>query len=117
MTDERAYGGPERRKFTRRDLAACPDPSCNEAINEMRAELHRHIEERAKALEEKIADGFPNGDPRSHRLVHEGYIREAEERAALRKTVVERTVTGVVWAGIVFVAIAVWEYFKGIMKS
>lgn len=98
---------------------ACHSQCCQVgiAIVDLKNDLHKHIDDKTKELEEMIKSGFPHGDPKSHRSVHEKYIEEAEERAALRKTVIERTVTGVVWAGIVFVAIAIWEYIKGAAKS
>jgi hypothetical protein len=112
------YQGQDQRRRPRREVI-CPDPACkfDDSIQEMRDDLHRHIDARTKELEDMIASGFPNGDPRSHRAVHEGYIKQAEDRAALRKTVVERTVTGVVWAGIVFVSLAILEYIKGVFRS
>ena len=72
----------------------------------------RHMDARFDQLEKLIKSGFPHGDPDAHRRVHETFISEAAERAALKKSIIEKIVTGGVWSVIVLVALAVWEYLK-----
>ena len=73
-------------------------------------ELVEHIDSRFNALEDLIRSGFPEGDPARHREVHEGYIREAKERRELWKSVREKTISSGVWAGLMMIAAALYNY-------
>lgn len=76
-----------------------------------------HIDARFDEVTALIRSGFPDGDLDTHRKVHEGYMQEARDRAALWKSVREKTVTGVVWAMIGFIALACWEYMKAELRK
>lgn len=67
-------------------------------------------------LEALIRSGFPGDDPPSHRRVHEKYIVDANERAALVKTTKEKIVASGTWGAVVLVAMAVWDYIKAHLK-
>lgn len=85
------------------------------AIN---AEAHRvYFDRRFDAIITIIKDGFPGGDPRGHREVHEGYISEAKTRKELRDAVIKQLVTGTAWASILFLAGALWVAFKTEVKK
>jgi hypothetical protein len=68
-------------------------------------------------LEKKIESGFPLGDPIEHRKVHEQCIKDAAERAALWKSVREKTITGIIWAGLILLSTSLWEYLKTLVKQ
>lgn len=59
-----------------------------------------------------IQDGFPNGDLASHRKVHEGYIQKAEDRNKFWRNVWEKVATGAIYAALVAIGTAVWQYIK-----
>jgi len=84
----------------------------SEQSDEARKEFLAQLDTRFKHLEERIASGFPDGDMVAHRKVHEKYIADAADRAALWKSVRERTITGVVWGAFLFVGVAIWEWLK-----
>lgn len=88
-----------------------------ENLREHHALIIKHIDERFCVLDEKLKTGFPYGDLIEHRKVHENYIKHAAERAALWKSVRERTVTGIVWAGLMLIGSALWEFIKATLKS
>lgn len=75
------------------------------------------LEAKIADLHKKIESGFPDGDLVEHRKVHENYIKHAAERAALWKSVREKTVTGIVWAGLMLIGSALWEFIKATLKS
>lgn len=80
-------------------------------------ELCVELELKIAELHKKIDSGFPDGDLVEHRKVHENYIKQAAERAALWKSVREKTVTGIVWAGLMLIGSALWEFIQATLKS
>lgn len=56
-----------------------------------------------------VAKGFPGGDAEGHRRYHELLIEELEERRKLRRAIQEKTISGLVWAAIVGLGMAVWH--------
>lgn len=73
------------------------------------------IENRVDAVEEKQADfasAFPNYDVEGHRRYHQIMIEKIEETRRLRVAILEKTISGLVWAGLVFVGLAAWHYIK-----
>jgi hypothetical protein len=78
----------------------------------------KYISERQTALEERIPpliehsvkaamiDRMPT--PEALRWI-QGAMREQAERAAIRRAIIEKTLTGLVWATVVAVLAAVWD--------
>lgn len=89
----------------------------HEDLERGRQIMAAHIDERFDQLVSLIKSGFPNGDPESHRRVHEGYIQEAADRAALWKSLREKTITGVVWGLLVLLGTVLWEWFKAEVRK
>jgi len=106
----RHYIGPERR--AQPPFSAEEHQRICEATQTHLLQSVQRLQESIDSLSELIKSGFPGGDPGSHRKVHEGYIAEAETRKKLKLSVIEKTLTGVVWASIVVIAYALWEYIK-----
>ena len=79
--------------------------------------LREHIDDRFDKLMELVESGFPGGDPVEHRKVHEGYIRDAAQRAELRSAVIKQVLTGTVWASLVLLAGLAWTAFKAEVKK
>ena len=98
---------PERRKAA----------VTHEDLEEGRKFMAAHFDDRFDALEKLIREGFPNGDPRSHREVHEGYIKDAADRAALWKSIRDKLITSAVYAGALLIASAVWEHITSTIKA
>lgn len=81
-------------------------------IDERYSQLSKQMNERHIELSTLFRSGFPAGDIDAHRRVHEGYIKDAEERASLWRAVREKTISGAVWAALMMLAAALWNYFK-----
>ncbi len=73
----------------------------------------KEINDRLANLEKLIKEGFPHGDPAAHRRVHEQYIVEAEERHKMIRGAKQKVVEMTLWAALVIIAAALWDYFKG----
>lgn len=82
-------------------------------MDEDRKQILSHVDSQFDDLKKHIDSGFPNGDPGRHREVHEGYIKEAQDRRELWKSVREKTISSAVWAGLMLVAAAVYNYLIG----
>ena len=84
----------------------------DEALQKNRHSTREFVGNKFSELEELIRAGFPYGDPVAHCKVHEGYMRRAEDRAAFWKSVWEKVATGMIYAAVVAVGTAVWQYVK-----
>ena len=70
------------------------------------------LERRHDDLEKRFAEAFPGGDHVGHCRYHEIMIEQIEERRRLRRAVMEKSIAGLVWGGIIFLALAAWQYVK-----
>lgn len=61
-------------------------------------------------IERRFAEAFPGGDHIGHCRYHSLMIERNEELRRLRAAILEKTVAGLVWAVLVGVAIAGWNY-------
>lgn len=89
----------------------------SENISPHLQERFQRIEDQLRILNEKIEKGFPAGDPIEHRKAHEQYIKDAAERAVLWQSIREKTITGIIWAGLIFLSTSLWEYLKTLVKQ
>lgn len=109
------WDGAERRVNPRPDLKPT-DPVTreylDEALRQNRHSTREFVGGKFSELEELIRDGFPYGDPKSHRVVHETYIQKAEDRNKFWKGVWEKVATGAIYAALITVGTAVWQYIK-----
>ena len=74
------------------------------------------ISDKLSSLENLIKDGFPLGDPAAHRRVHEQYIVEANARNAMVQGAKQKVLEGALWAGLVLLCVALWDYIKARVK-
>lgn len=88
-----------------------------EALREHRHSTREFIATKFTELEELIRDGFPNGDTRGHREVHEGSIKRAEERSKLWTSVREKLVSGGVMTAAGFIVVALWNHFVNAVQQ
>ena len=69
--------------------------------------------ERLSSIEDKVeavCGAFPNADYAGHKRYHETMIELLNERRKLRVAIAEKTISGLIWSGLVLVAISVWHY-------
>lgn len=88
----------------------------HEHIQAYQAALRQHFDKRFDELEKMLRSAFPDGDLDGHRRAHQTVIAAAADRATLWKSVREKTISGSIWAGIVLLAAALWEYIKDQVK-
>lgn len=68
------------------------------------------LERFREEYERKFTEAFPNGDHVGHCRYHLLMIERTEEIRRLRRAIMEKTITGLVFAAIVGVGAAVWFY-------
>lgn len=61
-------------------------------------------------IEKRFADAFPGADHVGHCRYHQLMIEDLAERKKLRQAVMEKTVAGLIWAVLMGLAIAAWQY-------
>ena len=83
----------------------------DDAIEEIRAALveMRDRFDQVDARLTQFMTAFPADDIEGHRRYHELIIEEIEERRKLRRAIQEKTISGLIWAGLVGIAMAVWN--------
>lgn len=110
------WSGPERRSRPLHDdpnhIVSQLQSYIDEKLSDFRQENRQHFDDRIDEVILLIKDGFPGGDPRGHREVHEGYIEDTKARNAIKDAVIKQIITGTAWASLVFVAIILWNAFK-----
>ncbi len=74
------------------------------------------IGDQLKAITDLIRSGFPDGDPATHRRVHEGYIKQAQERNQVWVNVKTKLIEASLWGVLIFVAAAIWDSFRAHVK-
>lgn len=70
------------------------------------------MENRHKASEDALkllGSAFPDGDFAGHNRYHKYLIDKLEERRKLRIAIQEKTISGLVWAAVVGLGLAVWH--------
>lgn len=86
--------------------------SIHHTLNDLKKIVDDHVkkepEEIAKQIKEMVTEGFPDGLP-NHKVAHQSLIDQALDRRQLFKKVRETTVSGVVWAVVIFVGFSLWE--------
>lgn len=81
-------------------------------------ERYRGDNDRWKAdMDKRFADAFPGGDHVGHCRYHTLQIKQIEETRSLRQAILAKTISGLVWSGIVGLAAAAWFYLKAQIKG
>lgn len=75
-------------------------------------EVTAHIDAKFGELTSLIKSAFPEGDPHGHRMSHEAQIKNALFWDRIKASLAEKLAFGVVSGGLVFFAMAGWEWFK-----
>ena len=109
---QKDWDGRERRELSQERVTAIVKSAVDDALKEHKADVTRHIDESMKELKAYIATGYPDGDPVGHRMAHEKEIRDAARWDKIKGSVIEKVMTGGVWAVLVFLGAAAWEWVK-----
>lgn len=78
------------------------------------------LDGRVSTLEYRVASiekAFPGGDIDGHRRYHELMIERTSEVRRLRVAIQEKTISGLLWALIIGIGLAVWSYVKTALFS
>lgn len=78
--------------------------------------IDKHNEDRDEKIKE-LFNAFPANDPVGHCKYHELQMEMLAERRKLRAAVQEKTISALIWVGIVAVGTAVWHELLSIIKS
>lgn len=71
----------------------------------------------AKAVTDLTSTAFPASDAEGHRRYHELIIQKTEEVRKLRMAIAEKTISALIWSGIIFIGLCVWNYLINIIKG
>lgn len=95
------------------------------AINKLKDDLdERHLENvgaqavtDAKVVEairgiDELRKAFPDGDPDGHRRYHEAIIKSIEDKGAFYRTLRDELAKKGLWALVIVMGLALWQYFK-----
>ena len=68
-------------------------------------------------METKWKAAFPGGDHVAHCGYHDLMIEDIRDRKRLIRAIKEKTIAGLVWAGVIALALALWQWFKTQVKG
>jgi hypothetical protein len=81
-------------------------------------ERYRDDNDRWKAvMEKRFAEAFLGGDHVGHCRYHALMIEGIEEHRRLRRAILEKTISGLVWSAIVGGGAALWFWFKAQVRG
>ena len=92
----------------------------NKPVEEVLCDSLKHIaklEERIEDLEEGMKRIVPNQDYEGHSMYHQMLIDKERRRAKLVDSIVEKTLSGLIWSAVLAVGLAVWSYIKLELKK
>lgn len=112
--NENPYPGPERRvqQITEDRVALLIEEAVDDAVTKHEAKMTAMIKNEFNTLQELIKSAFPNGDPHGHRVAHEKAIASAGKWDKLKDGLIEKLLTGGVWALLIFIGMSVWDRIK-----
>ena len=84
-------------------------------VNELKHQFEAHARGE-EALLARIVEGYPDNDPKAHRIYHESVMRTLQRKEKFRDAVIEKTLAGFVWSMMIGLGAAVLQYIKGYLK-
>ena len=91
-------------------------PTSRNDDNTIPLHITKHIEEvvdsKIEESERRMMAAFPDYDLRGHHDAHKSFKEKAEDRKKLISSIREKIVGGVVWAMVVGMATALFQYLK-----
>lgn len=95
----------------------------NSAIVHVLKQLDEHAlgtNNRLSSIETKmevIVSAFPANDFEGHRRYHQALIDVLEAKRAFYRSVKEKTLTGLIWAAIVWIGLAAWHELADAIRT
>jgi hemerythrin len=81
-------------------------------IRDSQCAMKKRMDGIEESMKEHINLAFAGGDPAGHRRAHELIISNIEEKRRLRVAIQEKTISGLIWAAVLWLALAVWSQIK-----
>lgn len=108
------YDGPERRDaaLTEDRVKLMISEAVQQALASHEQHLTRHMDQQFAMLRQTFSEAFPGGDPHGHRLAHERFIANASWWEKIKADAAGKLATAGIWAFLLFLAAAGWEYIK-----
>ena len=109
------WDGVERRVttlYTLSELEKYIDERIELRLNEHAKTEADQFNTRFDKLEALLKSGFPGGDPEEHRRYHDEVIDFMRERRELWRAIREKTLTALLWSGLLTLGSAIYHYIK-----
>ena len=109
------WDGVERRVttlYTLSELEKYIDERIKLRLNEHAKTEANQLNTRFDKLEALLKSGFPGGDPEEHRRYHDEVIDFMRERRELWRAIREKTLTALLWSGLLTLGSAIYHYIK-----
>lgn len=84
------------------------------AHGEQQEELLEAMEDMSTRIERLVA-AFPEGDIEGHRRYHQTMIELLQERRRLRIAIQEKTISAIIWAVLVYLALAAFHELQDVI--
>lgn len=94
----------------------CPCESGGAFASQLEASIHE-LSQDVKVLSDTVKKAFPAGDIEGHRRYHEVMISDLESRKKLTQAILEKTLSGLVWAAVVGIGMLVWHELTGVFRK
>ncbi len=85
--------------------------------DEEKQELRELITDKFAELNQRIDLLVPDGDAEGHRRYHEALIEAQKRRAKIYDAIIEKTLSALIWAAIVGLAIMAWHFAGDVIKK
>ena len=109
------WDGVERRVttlYTLSELEKYIDDRIRLRLDEHAKTETDQLNTRFDKLEALLKSGFPGGDPEEHRRYHDEVIDFMRERRELWRAIREKTLTALLWSGLLTLGSAIYHYIK-----
>jgi len=109
------WDGVERRVttlYTLSELEKYIDERIRLRLDEHAKTEADQLNTRFDKLEALLKSGFPGGDPEEHRRYHDEVIDFMRERRELWRAIRDKTLTALLWSGLLTLGSAIYHYIK-----
>jgi len=92
----------------------------NRPVEEVVCDMLKHIarlEDRVEDLENDMSRIVPNKDYDGHSMYHQLLIDKERRKAQLQDSIIEKSLSGIIWAVVVVLSYAAWNYLKMEIKK
>ena len=97
---------------TEAQIALMVEEEVERRMAKLEDRLMMHMDVKFGQLHRLITDAFPDGDPHGHRMFHERSIKTADQWSKFKMSLVDKLAAGGVWAFLVFMLLAAWDFIK-----